>query len=61
MSKRKFSRIVVVDVILVVFWAAVLIFELFFTQDLIWIIVAFLCVFAFSALLGRDIRKQRMQ
>jgi hypothetical protein len=61
MSRRKFSRIVIVDVVLVVFWAAVLLFELFFTQELIWIIVAFVCVFAFSALLGRDIRKQRIQ
>jgi hypothetical protein len=61
MSKRKLSRIVVVDVILVIFWTAVLIFELLYTQDLIWTIVAFVCVFVFSVLLGRDIRKQRMQ
>ena len=61
MSQRRFSRIFVVDIFLVVFWAAVLLFELFFTQDIIWIVVAFACVFVFSALLGRDIQKQRTQ
>jgi hypothetical protein len=61
MSKRKFSRIVVIDVFIVIFWAAVLLFELLFTQELIWIVVAFVCVFLFSALLGRDIRRQRAQ
>jgi hypothetical protein len=61
MSKRKLSRIVVVDVFLVVFWAAVLLFELLYTQNSIWVIVAFVGVFVFSALLGRDIKKQRMQ
>ena len=66
MSKRKFSRVIIVDALLVVFWAAVLLFELLFAtpQDIIWIIwviVAFVCIFVFSALLGRDIRRQRMQ
>jgi Sec-independent protein secretion pathway component TatC len=66
MSKRKFSRIVVVDVFLVIFWAAIVFFELLFVtpQDIVWIIVvivALVCFFVFSALLGRDIRRQRMQ
>ncbi len=53
------NKLVIFDVILVVFWAAVLMFELFYTQDLLLIVVAFACVFFFSALLGRDIRRQR--
>ncbi len=53
------NKIFIVDVVLVVFWVAVLLFELFITQDLLLLTVAFVCVLGFSALLGRDLRKQR--
>jgi multisubunit Na+/H+ antiporter MnhE subunit len=60
MSKRRFPKGLVVDVVLVVFWVAILI-ELLLAQDIILAIVAFICVFVFSALLGRDIRRRRQQ
>jgi len=59
MSKRKLT--LVVDAFLLVFWLTVLLFELLFTQDIIWIIVALVCVFLFSALLGRDVRRRGAQ
>lgn len=55
----KFTKGIIFDLFLVVFWVAVLLFELFFTGDLLLAIVALACIFVFSALLGRDIRKQR--
>jgi len=61
MSKRRFPVGVVVDAFLLAFWMVVLLIELLFTQEVIWIIVALVCVFVFSALLGRDIRRVRQQ
>lgn len=56
MRRRKLT--LVVDAFLLVFWLAVLLFELLFTQDIIWTIIAFVCVFLFAALLGRDVRRR---
>jgi len=61
MTQRKSSRVLVVDVILVAFWMVILLIELFFIQDTLFTIVALAGVFIFSALLGRDIRRQRGQ
>jgi len=58
MSKRKFTKVLVFDAFLLAFWLVILLIELVFIQDIIWAIVAFIGVFIFSALLGRDIRKR---
>jgi len=60
MSKGKFPKGLVVDVFLLIFWMAILI-ELLLAQDLILAAVAFILVFVFSALLGRDIRRLRQR
>jgi len=60
MSKRKSTKALVVDAILLVFWLVILI-ELLLAQDIIWAIVAFICVFIFAALLGRDVRRRGAQ
>jgi len=59
MSKRKLAIGVILDVVLLGFWMVILLIELLFTNDIILIIVAFVCVFVFSALLGRDVRRAR--
>lgn len=59
MRKRKITKTLIADVSLLGFWIAILIVEVLFTQDIIWPIVAFVCIFVFSVLLGRDIRKAR--
>jgi len=56
MSKRKLT--LVIDTFLLLFWLAILLYELLFTQDIIWTIIAFVCVFFFAALLGRDVRRR---
>jgi len=58
MSKRKFTKVLVFDAFLLAFWLVILFIELLFIQEIIWAIVAFIGVFIFSALLGRDIRKR---
>jgi len=59
MSKRKLAKGLIFDVLLLGFWMVILLIELLFTNDIIWIMVAFVCVFVFSALLGRDVRRAR--
>ncbi|MCZ2856403.1 MAG: hypothetical protein O2U62_04860 [Candidatus Bathyarchaeota archaeon] len=58
MTKRKIAKGLIIDVFLVIFWIAVFLYELLYTQDMIWLIVALVCIFIFSLLLGKDIRKQ---
>lgn len=61
MSRPKLARGLVVDAFLLIFWLAVFFVELLFIQDLIWTVIALICVFLFSALLGRDIRRRGAQ
>lgn len=61
MSKGKSSKALVFDVALVAFWIVVLLVELLVTGDIVWAVVALVCIFIFSALLGRDIRKRALR
>jgi len=61
MTQRKSSKVLVFDVLLLAFWMAILLIEFLFIQDILFTIIALIGVFVFSALLGRDIRRQRGQ
>jgi len=61
MTPKKSAKVIVVDAILVAFWIVILLLELLVTQDIIFAVAALIGVFVFSALLGRDIRRQRRQ
>jgi len=61
MTQRKSAKALVFDVLLLAFWIAILLIELLVTQDILFTIAALIGVFVFSALLGRDIRRQRGQ
>jgi len=58
MSKRKSTKVLVIDAFLLAFWLIILLIELLFIQDIIWTIIVLIGVFIFSALLGRDMRKR---
>jgi len=59
MTQRKSNKVIIFDVFLVAFWLMILFIEIFFIQDIIITIAAIVGVFIFSAVLGRDIRRQR--
>jgi len=58
MTQRKSSKALVVDALLLAFWMAIFLIELLFIQDILFTIAALIGVFVFSALLGKDIRRQ---
>ena len=58
MTQRKSAKALVFDVLLLAFWIAILLIEFLVIQDIIFAIIALIGVFVFSALLGKDIRRQ---
>lgn len=61
MTQKKSSKALVFDALLLAFWMAIFLIEFLFIQDILFTIAALIGVFVFSALLGRDIRRQRGQ
>lgn len=53
------KRTLIFDVLVLVVWLVILLFELVFIQDILFTTIAVIGAFVFAALLGRDARRAR--